>query len=186
MTELVITSGAGSETFEAIPRVSTGPGMMHYNEERARLASYSTMNPLEGCHPVLMARAGLYYTGTDDAVRCYSCATLLTQWRSQAIDPIQLHRQSSPECAHVSGEDGTNIAIVAPDATATERIKDLLRQRCAELDRNPTQVYYDICHSFSEIGGVSRGEMFGSGPSLESSGPPALGKELLSFHYSIY
>jgi len=181
MTELVI-AGPSSETFRRIPPASTRQGM--FSEEYVRLASYNMMNPLEGCHPVLLARAGLYYTGPDDAVQCYSCSTVLTDWRSRAIDPVQLHRQSAPECAHINGEDSTNAAIVAPDTAATERIKDLLRQRCAELDRNPTQVYYDICHSFSEIGGISRGEMFGSGPGLEPSGHPVLGKTFVYRHQS--
>lgn len=181
MTELVI-AGPSSETFRRIPPASMRQGM--FNEEYVRLASYNMMNPLEGCHPVLLARAGLYYTGPDDAIQCYSCSTVLTDWRSRAIDPVQLHRQSAPECAHISGEDSTDAAIVAPDAAATERIKDLLRQRCAELDRNPTQVYYDICQSFSEIGGISRGEMFGSGPGLESSAHPVLGKTFVSRHLS--
>ena len=176
MTEFVTTIYS-SEAFRAIPPVSTRQDM--YTKESARLASCNTMNPLGGCHPVLLARAGLYYTGQEDALRCYSCSTILTDWRSQAIDPVQLHRQSAPECAHINGEDDTNTAIVAPDTRETERIKDWMRQRCAELDRNPTQVYYDICQSFREIGGISRGEMFGSGPDLESSRPPAHGKKFV-------
>ncbi|XP_076444649.1 baculoviral IAP repeat-containing protein 7-like [Babylonia areolata] len=173
MTEVAMTGTANLEAFEAMPLVAVGRRM--YNEEYVRLASYNSMNPLEGCHPVLMARAGLYYTGPDDAIQCFSCSTILTNWRSQGIDPVKLHRQTAPECNHIRGEDGTNAAITPPDATATARIKDLLRQRCAELDQNPTQVYYDICRSFTEIGGVSRGEMFGNGPGVESSGPAALG-----------
>ena len=176
MTELGIARTGSSERFEGLA-AGSGSSRRLYNKEYERLASFNTMNPLEGCHPVLMARAGLYYMGPSDTVQCYSCSTILSNWRSQAMDPVTLHRQTAPNCAHIRGEDNSNAAITAPDAATTARIKDMLRQRCAELDQNPTQVYYDLCQSFSEIGGVSRGEMFSSGPNLETSGPAALGKE---------
>ncbi|XP_070191014.1 baculoviral IAP repeat-containing protein 7-like isoform X2 [Littorina saxatilis] len=174
MTELIGRS-SGPEAFAPIPPDSA-LSRRSFNEEKVRLASYNSMAPLEGCqcHPILMAKGGLYYTGPDDAVRCYSCSTILTTWRSQGVDPNQLHRQSAPQCAHVRELDGTNVPIIAPDAATTETIKEWLREKCAELDRNPTQVYYDLSRTFSEIGGVSRGEMFGSDPDLESSGPAAL------------
>ena len=39
-----------------------------------------------------------------------------------------------------------------------------MRQRCAELNENPTPVYLHLCQTFAEMGGVSRREMINSGP----------------------
>ncbi|KAL8599079.1 hypothetical protein ACOMHN_006888 [Nucella lapillus] len=175
MTQVAMTGTANLDDFEALPPVVAG--RRTYNEEYVRLASYSNMAPLEGCHPVLMARAGLYYTGPVDAVQCFSCATVLSNWRLQELDPVKLHRQTAPNCGHSRGEDSSNAAITAPDAAATARIKDVLRQRCAALDENPTQVYIDVSRSFCQAGGVTRGEMMGGGggsSDLEASGPSAL------------
>jgi hypothetical protein len=47
-----------------------------------------------------LARAGFYYTGYSDDVRCYAC--VLTHWKwTSRDDPIAIHRSLTPSCFHV-------------------------------------------------------------------------------------
>ena len=47
-----------------------------------------------------LARAGFYYTGVSDEVRCYACGITHRKWTSRD-DPIAIHRRLSPSCSHV-------------------------------------------------------------------------------------
>ena len=47
-----------------------------------------------------LARAGYYYTGVSDEVRCYACGITHIKWTSRD-DPIAIHRNFSPSCSHV-------------------------------------------------------------------------------------
>ena len=47
-----------------------------------------------------LARAGFYYTGVSDDVRCYACG--ITHWKWTSRDgPIAIHRSLTPSCFHV-------------------------------------------------------------------------------------
>ena len=47
-----------------------------------------------------LARAGFYYTGVSDEVRCYACG-ITHRKRTSRDYPIAIHRSLSPSCSHV-------------------------------------------------------------------------------------
>ena len=46
--------------------------------------------------PQQLARAGLYFTGMEDRVRCFSCGVELDEWGDEG--PLTRHCQASPHC----------------------------------------------------------------------------------------
>ncbi|OWF45524.1 E3 ubiquitin-protein ligase XIAP [Mizuhopecten yessoensis] len=79
------------------------------NIEWLRLKSFAAQRSIN-VRPIRLARAGFYYTGTSDEVRCYSCGKRRSNWVA-GEDPNEIHKQISPGCRHVNGTDDTNIAI---------------------------------------------------------------------------
>jgi len=48
--------------------------------------------------PSQMAKAGLYYLGKQDRVRCMFCSTEFDYWQ-RGDDPIEEHKRKSPQCS---------------------------------------------------------------------------------------
>ncbi|XP_060072005.1 death-associated inhibitor of apoptosis 1-like [Ylistrum balloti] len=79
------------------------------NIEWLRLRSFSADRNIS-VRPIRLARAGFYYTGTSDEVRCFSCGIQRSNWMA-GEDPAEIHKRISPLCRHVNGTDNRNIAI---------------------------------------------------------------------------
>jgi len=47
--------------------------------------------------PARLAEAGLYFTGEEDAVRCYGCRETFSGWKD-GDDPFDVHRRRRPTC----------------------------------------------------------------------------------------
>ena len=52
-------------------------------------------------HPTHMARAGFFYTGVGDAVKCPWCGIVINNWKRINI-PFVEHRHFSPQCQFVA------------------------------------------------------------------------------------
>ncbi|OCT59022.1 hypothetical protein XELAEV_18001512mg [Xenopus laevis] len=50
-----------------------------------------------------LSRAGFYYVGPGDRVRCFSCGGELENWKYWA-DPLTRHQRSFPDCPYVKGQ----------------------------------------------------------------------------------
>lgn len=61
--------------------------------------------------PKQMAKAGLYYTGKQDRVRCMFCSTEFDYWR-QGDDPLVEHKRKSPQCPFLKENKGKFINFV--------------------------------------------------------------------------
>ncbi|XP_035267183.1 E3 ubiquitin-protein ligase XIAP [Anguilla anguilla] len=48
-----------------------------------------------------LARAGFYFTGDADRVRCFSCRQTVENWRTEDV-PAERHQQASPACKYLS------------------------------------------------------------------------------------
>ncbi|KAJ8282096.1 hypothetical protein COCON_G00046150 [Conger conger] len=48
-----------------------------------------------------LARAGFYFTGDADRVRCFSCRQTVENWRAGDV-PAERHQQASPACKYLS------------------------------------------------------------------------------------
>uniref|UniRef100_A0A6J0TTK0 Baculoviral IAP repeat-containing protein 2 n=1 Tax=Pogona vitticeps TaxID=103695 RepID=A0A6J0TTK0_9SAUR len=75
--------------------------------ELYRMSTFSTF-PLH-C-PVSersFARAGFYYTGVKDKVKCYSCGLMLDNWK-KGDNPLEKHRQLYPSCSFLQNLSSMN------------------------------------------------------------------------------
>lgn len=59
-----------------------------------------------------LARAGFYYKGKDDEVRCFACGVLLRRWQVQD-NPWFEHARNRPECSYVLAEKGEDYVKAA-------------------------------------------------------------------------
>lgn len=48
-----------------------------------------------------LAKAGLYFTGDDDEVKCFECKVILRNWKEGDV-PLERHRLLSPHCSYLS------------------------------------------------------------------------------------
>ncbi|XP_063819208.1 baculoviral IAP repeat-containing protein 7 [Pseudophryne corroboree] len=66
-------------------------------EERERLATYRTWPQYAEVTPDLLARAGFFYTGNRDNVKCFHCDGGLRNWE-RGDDPWREHAKWFPRC----------------------------------------------------------------------------------------
>ena len=83
----------------------------HLRSERIRLETFSAFNWANNvvC-PSDLARAGFYYLGQRDWVKCAFCEIWVGDWQDGNI-PISEHMKFSPRCAFIVGYNVGNIPI---------------------------------------------------------------------------
>lgn len=62
-----------------------------------RLSSFQAFPHSEQVPAERLARAGFYFTGESDRVRCFSCQHTIEDWR-QGDSPVERHQSVSPAC----------------------------------------------------------------------------------------
>ncbi|XP_040832795.1 baculoviral IAP repeat-containing protein 3 isoform X1 [Ochotona curzoniae] len=68
--------------------------------ELYRMSTYSTFPAGVPVSERSLARAGFYYTGVNDKVKCFRCGLMLDNWK-QGDKPIEKHRKLYPSCNFV-------------------------------------------------------------------------------------
>ncbi|XP_040113793.1 baculoviral IAP repeat-containing protein 2 isoform X2 [Oryx dammah] len=68
--------------------------------ELYRMSTYSTFPTGVPVSERSLARAGFYYTGVNDKVKCFCCGLMLDNWK-QGDNPIEKHKQLYPSCSFV-------------------------------------------------------------------------------------
>ncbi|XP_021501550.1 baculoviral IAP repeat-containing protein 2 isoform X4 [Meriones unguiculatus] len=68
--------------------------------ELYRMSTYSTFPPGVPVSERSLARAGFYYMGVNDKVKCFCCGLMLDNWK-QGDSPVEKHRQLYPSCSFV-------------------------------------------------------------------------------------
>ncbi|QAT90397.1 IAP-3 [Spodoptera exempta nucleopolyhedrovirus] len=81
-----------------------------------RLMSFDSWPVGHTVAPLSLARAGFYYLGRGDEVRCAFCKVEIMNWQS-GDDPIQDHKRWAPQCKFIKNiiddnddEDGPSLA----------------------------------------------------------------------------
>ncbi|XP_053396738.1 putative inhibitor of apoptosis [Mercenaria mercenaria] len=72
-----------------------------YENYEQRLNSFNGWTHADIVQPEELASAGLFYTGTYDFVKCFSCGTGMRNWE-RGDDPWIVHAQSLPKCQYVA------------------------------------------------------------------------------------
>ncbi|XP_053397269.1 putative inhibitor of apoptosis isoform X3 [Mercenaria mercenaria] len=100
-----------------------------YKSYHVRLSSFSRWPQSLMQRPEQLAKAGLYYTGLEDTVRCFACDGGLRKWDPED-DPWIEHCRWFPECPFVRKEKGEDyIGLV--QATSAMHIQERLGNKDA-------------------------------------------------------
>lgn len=101
---------------------------MDWSTISARINSFRHFPRAKGVSAERLARAGFYFTGESDRVRCFSCQQTVENW-SSADTPVNRHLQASPackflNCVHRTGNVGfaplTNGSVYDEEAEAMQ------------------------------------------------------------------
>ncbi|XP_008147422.2 baculoviral IAP repeat-containing protein 3 [Eptesicus fuscus] len=76
--------------------------------ELYRMSTYSTFPAGVPVSERSLARAGFYYTGVNDKVKCFCCGLMLDNWK-QGDKPIEKHKKLYPSCGFVQKLNSGNI-----------------------------------------------------------------------------
>ncbi|XP_043337589.1 baculoviral IAP repeat-containing protein 2 isoform X1 [Cervus elaphus] len=68
--------------------------------ELYRMSTYSAFPTGVPVSERSLARAGFYYTGVNDKVKCFCCGLMLDNWK-QGDNPIEKHKQLYPSCSFI-------------------------------------------------------------------------------------
>ncbi|KAM5183691.1 baculoviral IAP repeat-containing protein 3 isoform 1-T2 [Callospermophilus lateralis] len=75
--------------------------------ELYRMSTYSTFPSGVPVSERSLARAGFYYTGVKDKVKCFCCGLMLDNWK-QGDNPIEKHKKLYPSCSFVQNLSSVN------------------------------------------------------------------------------
>ncbi|XP_047375641.1 baculoviral IAP repeat-containing protein 3 isoform X2 [Sciurus carolinensis] len=75
--------------------------------ELYRMSTYSTFPEGVPVSERSLARAGFYYTGVKDKVKCFCCGLMLDNWK-QGDNPIEKHKKLYPSCSFVQNLNSVN------------------------------------------------------------------------------
>ena len=117
-----------------------------YREEIKRLESFVSW-PAEGVvQPTSLARAGFYFTGMEDIVRCFKCHTEIKNWKRGDL-PMLRHKDYSPMCPFVKGECTENVPFESDSLPfSVDRILSL-EKKCLENGESNN----GVSNNYSEI-----------------------------------
>ncbi|XP_031816932.1 baculoviral IAP repeat-containing protein 3 isoform X2 [Sarcophilus harrisii] len=76
--------------------------------ELYRMSTYSTFPVNVPISERSLARAGFYYTGVNDRVKCFCCGLMLDNWK-QGDNAIDKHKQLYPSCAFIQNLIAVNL-----------------------------------------------------------------------------
>ncbi|NWZ91267.1 BIR7B protein, partial [Nesospiza acunhae] len=154
---LSVLQGIVSEE-TAMPNEPEYPEMV--TEER-RLSTFENWPQNSSMHPEQLARAGFFYTGRGDVVRCFYCDGGVRSW-SLGDDPWREHAKWYPECEfllHSRGREfvnsvqatfsGTLLAPVIESQLSTEeQLRRLQEERMCKvcMDRDVSVVFVPCGH----------------------------------------
>ncbi|XP_010971615.1 baculoviral IAP repeat-containing protein 2 [Camelus dromedarius] len=68
--------------------------------ELYRMSTYSTFPTGVPVSERSLARAGFYYTGVNDKVKCFCCGLMLDNWK-HGDNPIEKHKKLYPSCSFI-------------------------------------------------------------------------------------
>ncbi|XP_032283592.1 baculoviral IAP repeat-containing protein 3 [Phoca vitulina] len=77
--------------------------------ELYRMSTYSAFPAGVPISERSLARAGFYYTGVNDKVRCFCCGLMLDNWRP-GDHPAEKHKQLYPSCAFIQNLNSARVS----------------------------------------------------------------------------
>lgn len=89
--------------------IETDDGVQDWSAMHTRLSSFQAFPQIQKVPAERLARAGFYFTGESDRVRCFSCQSIVENW-CQGDTPVERHREVSPHCTFLNCAHRRNIS----------------------------------------------------------------------------
>ncbi|XP_052045110.1 baculoviral IAP repeat-containing protein 3 isoform X1 [Apodemus sylvaticus] len=89
--------------------------------ELYRLSTYSAFPRGVPVSERSLARAGFYYTGVNDKVKCFCCGLKLDNWK-QGDSPVEKHRKLYPSCSFVQTLNPANSLEASPQPSLSSTV----------------------------------------------------------------
>ncbi|NXW76244.1 BIR7B protein, partial [Hirundo rustica] len=151
---LSVLQGIVSED-TALPNEPEYPEMVR---EEMRLSTFENWPPNSNVYPEQLARAGFFYTGQGDVVRCFYCDGGVRSW-SVGDDPWREHAKWYPECEFLLHSRGREFVssvqatfsttLLAPSQLSTEeQLRRLQEERTCKvcMDKDVSVVFVPCGH----------------------------------------
>ncbi|NXU96025.1 BIR7B protein, partial [Cettia cetti] len=151
---LSVLQGIVSED-TALPNEPEYPEMV---TEEMRLSTFENWPRNSNMHPEQLARAGFFYTGQGDVVRCFYCDGGVRSW-SLGDDPWREHAKWYPECEFLLHSRGREFVssiqatfsttLLAPSQLSTEeKLRRLQEERTCKvcMDKDVSVVFVPCGH----------------------------------------
>lgn len=87
-----------------------------------------------------MARAGFFYAGYSDCVKCFVCHIRLNDWNPENDNPMTKHRECAPNCMFAS--------FGKPEAELT--VEEWCDVMCAKAINNLDQKFMQLSKLLAE------------------------------------
>ncbi|NWR44360.1 BIR7B protein, partial [Regulus satrapa] len=139
----------------ALPNEPEYPEMV---TEEMRLSTFENWPQNSGMHPEQLARAGFFYTGQGDVVRCFYCDGGMRSW-SFGDDPWREHAKWYPDCEFLLHSKGREFVssvqatfsttLLAPSQLSTEeQLRRLQEERMCKvcMDKDVSVVFVPCGH----------------------------------------
>ncbi|KAL0175726.1 hypothetical protein M9458_028056, partial [Cirrhinus mrigala] len=119
-----------------------------YSSMPNRVNSFQRFPHSEDFPAERLARAGFYFTGQADRVRCFSCHATLGDW-NRGDTPLKRHQQASPNCRFLSCAHGMR----SPDFIESSAYDEEAEAREFQLRTGAVEdlsIYPTVAHMKSE------------------------------------
>ncbi|XP_075040472.1 E3 ubiquitin-protein ligase XIAP isoform X2 [Mixophyes fleayi] len=110
------------------------PRYINMCTEEARLKTFTNWPSYVRLTPKELANAGLFYTGSNDQVKCFCCGGKLMNWEPSDVAWTE-HRKHFPDCFFVLGRDVGNVAYESNNLSSNTR-------RGSEVPEHPAMGQY--------------------------------------------
>lgn len=120
-TDLIVVPVSQSAS-DILNRIQTGecvPPDESMQFEELRLLTMETFPIADEGFRKKLAKSGFYYAAIGDEVVCYCCGKLFSKWNLEN-DPLDVHRNSSPNCKFLVTNLTVNVPLVNFDADESE------------------------------------------------------------------
>ncbi|XP_062856991.1 E3 ubiquitin-protein ligase XIAP [Trichomycterus rosablanca] len=156
--------------FSAVGRIESDDSSPDWSTVSGRMNSFQDFPPSLKIPAEKLARAGLYFTGESDRVRCFSCLSTIENW-NQGDNPLDRHQAVSPACMFLSCAHGRNRPGHAPGPSRTPGRDEDMEFRLRTGEVVDETLYPKIPHMRSED---ERFATFAGWPSWSPVRPAAL------------
>ncbi|KAG8452983.1 hypothetical protein GDO86_004695 [Hymenochirus boettgeri] len=92
--------------------VKTNPNMCRINLDLScelyRMSTFHSFPSNVQVSERSLAKAGFYYTGTEDKVKCFNCSLMLDNWK-KGDNPFDKHKKLYPSCSFIQNVASVNL-----------------------------------------------------------------------------